>query len=249
MFGSLIRRKETRLPNPEDGTFDSTTFTLSTAVPRPVERRNDERIAPTLRVAKLEGPNGEQLIRVRNVSAGGLMAEAGPRGTLDLRALSGNLRGRPVRGQGNIDFAAPAKLAGDLALSSGRSRVSVKGTSGEGQRIHATVDLGVESLNDWLPDTTGSLTGRFLVRGVWPKLTIDGSADGRALGFTPKDAGEGEGHKRHQNNRRSVMFARFTLHFYFLLYAMPYSDFNHKRFEWREPPSNLSTRLHVSHSV
>ncbi|HET9862836.1 MAG TPA: translocation/assembly module TamB domain-containing protein [Steroidobacteraceae bacterium] len=123
----------------------------------------------------------------------GLMAEAGPRGTLDLRALSGNLRGRPVRGQGNIDFAAPAKLAGDLALSSGRSRVSVKGTSGEGQRIHATVDLGVESLNDWLPDTTGSLTGRFLVRGVWPKLTIDGSADGRALGFTPKDAGEGEG--------------------------------------------------------
>ena len=77
MFGSLIRRKETRLPNPEDGTFDSTTFTLSTAVPRPVERRNDERIAPTLRVAKLEGPNGEQLIRVRNVSAGGLMAEAG----------------------------------------------------------------------------------------------------------------------------------------------------------------------------
>ena len=48
MFGSLIRRKETRLPNPEDGTFDSTTFTLSTAVPRPVERRNDERIAPTV---------------------------------------------------------------------------------------------------------------------------------------------------------------------------------------------------------
>ena len=35
MFGSLIRRKETRLPNAEDGTFDSTTFTLSTAVPRP----------------------------------------------------------------------------------------------------------------------------------------------------------------------------------------------------------------------
>ena len=77
MFGSLIRRKETRLPKAEDGTFDSTTFSLSTAVPRPSERRSDERIAPMLRVAKLEGPSGEQLIRVRNVSAGGLMAEIG----------------------------------------------------------------------------------------------------------------------------------------------------------------------------
>ena len=77
MFGSLIRRKETRLPNPEDGSFDSTTFSLSTAVPRPSERRSEERIAPMLRVAKLDGPSGVQLIRVRNVSAGGLMAEIG----------------------------------------------------------------------------------------------------------------------------------------------------------------------------
>ena len=77
MFGSLIRRKDPRLPNAQDGTFDSTTFSLSTSVPRPSERRNDNRVAPVLRVAKLVGPSGEQLVRVRNVSAGGLMAEAG----------------------------------------------------------------------------------------------------------------------------------------------------------------------------
>ena len=77
MFGSLIRRKETHLPNAEDGTFDSTTFSLSTAVPRPSERRTEDRLSPTLRVAKMHGPNGEQLVRVRNVSAGGLMAEIG----------------------------------------------------------------------------------------------------------------------------------------------------------------------------
>jgi hypothetical protein len=77
MFGSLIRRKEPRITNVDDGTFGSTTFSLSTAVPRPSERRSDERVAPTLRVAKLEGPSGEQLVRVHNVSAGGLMAEAG----------------------------------------------------------------------------------------------------------------------------------------------------------------------------
>lgn len=79
MFGSLIRRKQTQRPLGEDDiAFESTTFSLSTAVPRPSERRSDERMIAMLRVAKLIGPQGnEQLIRVRNVSAGGLMAEVG----------------------------------------------------------------------------------------------------------------------------------------------------------------------------
>ena len=55
--------------------FESTTVSLSTAVPRPVERRGEERVSALLRVAKLTGASGEQqLIRVRNLSAGGLMA-------------------------------------------------------------------------------------------------------------------------------------------------------------------------------
>ena len=76
MFGSLIRRKEFGTKGAQDSAFDSTTFSLSTAVPRPAERRMDERVAPMLRIAKLSSERGEQLVRVRNVSAGGLMAEA-----------------------------------------------------------------------------------------------------------------------------------------------------------------------------
>jgi hypothetical protein len=75
MFGSLIRKKAETVWNEDDDAFDSTTFTLSTAVPRPCERRTDGRLLPTLRVAKLVGENKEQLVRVRNISAGGLMAE------------------------------------------------------------------------------------------------------------------------------------------------------------------------------
>jgi hypothetical protein len=75
MFGSLIRKKPATVWNEVDGTFESTTFTLSTDVPRPCERRTDERLLPTLRVAKLVEADGEQLIRVRNISAGGLMAD------------------------------------------------------------------------------------------------------------------------------------------------------------------------------
>ena len=75
MFGSLIRRKPVVDWDQDDGSFDSTTFSLSTAVPRPVERREDERVASSLRLAKLVSEQGEQLIRVRNISAGGLMAD------------------------------------------------------------------------------------------------------------------------------------------------------------------------------
>ena len=79
MFGTLIRRRQQQRPLGDDGiAFESTTFTLSTAVPRPSDRRGDERMMAMLRVAKLSEESGrEQLIRVRNVSAGGLMAEVG----------------------------------------------------------------------------------------------------------------------------------------------------------------------------
>ena len=75
MFTSLIRRKPTRSIEEEQAAFESTTFSLTTDVPRPVERRTDERIVPLLRIAKLITDSGERLARVRNVSAGGILAE------------------------------------------------------------------------------------------------------------------------------------------------------------------------------
>ncbi len=78
MFATLIRRKAGRPLGQPDEAFDSTSFSLSMAVPRPEERRDDSRVMAMLRVAKCLQPDGrEQLIRVRNVSAGGLMAEMG----------------------------------------------------------------------------------------------------------------------------------------------------------------------------
>jgi hypothetical protein len=76
MFASLIRRKSDVRQDPgSEIEFDSTTVSLSTAVPRPTERRTDERLSGMLRVAKLTVASGaQQLIRVKNLSAGGLMA-------------------------------------------------------------------------------------------------------------------------------------------------------------------------------
>jgi len=77
MFGSLIRRKPAISFDQDDIAFESTTFSLSTAVPRPSERRDADRLPSTLCIVKLTTATGEQLIRVRNMSAGGLMAEVG----------------------------------------------------------------------------------------------------------------------------------------------------------------------------
>jgi hypothetical protein len=76
MFASLIRRKSAGSGQSEtDAAFESTTVSLSTAVPRPAERREDERIPAMLRVGKLVDQSGsQQLIRIKNMSAGGIMA-------------------------------------------------------------------------------------------------------------------------------------------------------------------------------
>lgn len=74
MFQALMKGRSR--PDPE-AAFDSTTFSLSTAVPRPAERREHGRIAPILRVTRLIQTRGEQLIRLRTLSAGGLMGDVG----------------------------------------------------------------------------------------------------------------------------------------------------------------------------
>jgi hypothetical protein len=75
VFDTFIRRRSRRPQDVDAAAFDSTNVSLSMAVPRPPERRGDERVLPTLRVAKMTGAMGEQLIRIRNMSAGGLMAD------------------------------------------------------------------------------------------------------------------------------------------------------------------------------
>ena len=113
----------------------------------------------------------------------GVLAEAGPQGSLHIATLSGVLRGRPIAGVGDIEFAAPSRLSGDLKLSSGKSRVAIKGSSTGSNEVDATVKLALASLGDWVPDTSGSLNADFRVRGSWPELKIAGTADGKGLAF------------------------------------------------------------------
>jgi hypothetical protein len=76
MFASLIRRKSAGIPvSDTDAAFESTTVSLSTAVPRPLERRDGERVPAMLRLGKMiDAAGNQQLIKLKNVSAGGVMA-------------------------------------------------------------------------------------------------------------------------------------------------------------------------------
>ena len=76
MFSSLIRRKSAgNAVSDTDAAFESTTVSLSTAVPRPIERRDGERVPAMLRLGKLiDAAGNQQLIKLKNVSAGGVMA-------------------------------------------------------------------------------------------------------------------------------------------------------------------------------
>jgi len=70
MFGSLIRRKTPEEPgNGGDAAFESTTVSLSTAVPRPIERRRGERVSAMLRLGKLTGENFNAAPLARTISA------------------------------------------------------------------------------------------------------------------------------------------------------------------------------------
>ena len=69
MFADLIRRKFSgHSTTSSDAAFESTTVSLSTAVPRPAERRGEERLSAMLRVGKLTSADGsEQLVKIKNL--------------------------------------------------------------------------------------------------------------------------------------------------------------------------------------
>jgi hypothetical protein len=145
MFGSLIRRKPARSFEQDDAAFESTTFSLSTAVPRPTERRDEDRVLPTLCIVKVTAKDNEQLVRVRNLSAGGLMAEIGQQVTVGDKVeiefnsqkipSSGRATARPGSSSRTISTSASFSPAASPATAFARDR---RGWRSSARRICAS---------------------------------------------------------------------------------------------------------------
>ena len=75
----------------------------------------------------------------------GVLAEAGPEGSLQIATLSGVLRGRPIAGEGAIEFAAPSRLTGDLRCALGREpgAGSRRQHGRQRRRCHGEADAGI----------------------------------------------------------------------------------------------------------
>lgn len=102
MLGALIRNGLRGRSRPlDDLAFDTTVFSLSTEVPRPMERRTDERLLAMLPVARLVTDEGQDLCRVRNISAAGMMAET---------TLS-----HPVGTRARVEFNSNQQVPGEIA--------------------------------------------------------------------------------------------------------------------------------------
>jgi hypothetical protein len=102
MLGALIRNGLLGRSRPlDDAALETALFSLSTEVPRPMERRSDERLLAMLPVARLVTNAGQDLCRVRNISAAGLMAET--------------TRVHPVGTRVRIEFNSHQQLPGEIA--------------------------------------------------------------------------------------------------------------------------------------
>jgi translocation and assembly module TamB len=111
----------------------------------------------------------------------GELLEKGPSASLNLRDLKGTLRGRALAGQAALTVNPDKVIAGTLNVSSGRSTVSLEGRAGQSMNVDTQLDIA--SLEDWVPKTTGRVNGKFHITGAWPKLAVEGDAQGRDIAF------------------------------------------------------------------
>jgi len=115
------------------------------------------------------------------IQSDGRIEAAGPSATLLLDELSGTLRGRQLSGKADLKLSPNKVVAGEARLRSGASSVHLTGEAGEA--LDVSVHLDIASLDDWLPDSQGRLSGDFDVVGRWPEVTVKGGARGSALGL------------------------------------------------------------------
>jgi translocation and assembly module TamB len=109
----------------------------------------------------------------------GELTEKGPNASLDLKNLTGTLRGRSIAGNAALTLSPDKVIAGTLHVRSGKSAVSLTGRHGKAMDVDTEFDIA--SLDDWLPHAAGRLNGKFHVTGTWPRLAIEGGAQGRGL--------------------------------------------------------------------
>ncbi|MBT2145406.1 MULTISPECIES: translocation/assembly module TamB domain-containing protein [unclassified Rhodanobacter] len=121
-----------------------------------------------------------------DIASNGSLPQNGPDATLEIRQLAGKLRERAVSGRGKLHLSSNEVVDGQLDLASGGSTVKLDARPGASN--DADLQLAIASLGDWLPDASGRLDGHFNIRGMRPKLSVNGQLHGQALAWQQQKA-------------------------------------------------------------
>jgi translocation and assembly module TamB len=113
------------------------------------------------------------------LSTNGKVEKDGPSGAVKIDKLSGKLRQRPLSGSADLTFASPLAVNGTLDLKSGNSSISIKGKAAD--QTDVTAELAIANLNDWVPQTNGSLSGTIAAKGKWPDLDAKANITGAKI--------------------------------------------------------------------
>ncbi len=96
-------------------------------------------------------------------STSGYLDSIGPVGSLRVDSLGGRLRGQPLGGTVAVEFAGPAAVVPQLAVTWGSARLTGRGAVAD--TVSADFDLAIGNLRTVLPDAGGALRSRGSVRG------------------------------------------------------------------------------------
>ncbi|HET7663062.1 MAG TPA: pathogenicity protein, partial [Rhodanobacteraceae bacterium] len=118
----------------------------------------------------------------------GTLTPDGADASFTLDKLDGRLRQRSLSGHGKLHLSPARVVNGKLSLTSGHSRIALD-ASGE-RSNHIDLRLAIVSLNDWLPDASGALHGNITIRGLWPKLAVNGHVYGQKLAVGERRVGK-----------------------------------------------------------
>ncbi|MEN8131438.1 MAG: translocation/assembly module TamB domain-containing protein [Pseudomonadota bacterium] len=93
----------------------------------------------------------------------GKLTEAGPIADVVLKALTGELRGLPIRGRGVVKVNPDVIDVDGFVIGSGNSEIRADGKLGEKSRLSWEIDIPEAS--DLIPQATGRLVGQGMVQG------------------------------------------------------------------------------------
>lgn len=113
-------------------------------------------------------------------TSAGTLREAGPFGSVDLEALSGQIRGNPLDGRIHLELAGDRYRLPRLDLRSGSARLTAAGAF-TADAADLEWKLDAPNLSEALPQSGGSLVAQGRLDGPWATPRVRATADGKSL--------------------------------------------------------------------